>query len=88
MHAPIGGVGVIYPDTSFVDNRDMDKINPILQKIPDTVDGSALILIQDQIYPVQSQVLDTPEVKVSQTKGSHRVFQAGLGIGESIADEY
>ena len=42
MHASIGGVGVIYPDTSFVDNRDMDKINPILQKFPDTVDGPAL----------------------------------------------
>ena len=42
MHASIGGVGVIYPDTSFVDNMDMDKINPILQKFPDTVDGPAL----------------------------------------------
>ena len=42
MHASIGGVGVIYPDTSFVDNRDMDKINPILQKCPNTVDGPAL----------------------------------------------
>ena len=42
MHASIGGIGVIYPDTSFVDNRDMDKINPILQKFPDTVYGPAL----------------------------------------------
>ena len=40
MHASIGGVEVIYPDTSFVDNRDMDKIN--LQKFPDTVYGPAL----------------------------------------------
>ena len=42
MYASIGGIGVIYPDTSFVGNRDMDKINPILQKFPDTVDGPAL----------------------------------------------
>ena len=43
MHASIGGVGVIYHDTFFVDNRDMDKINPILQKFPDTLDGPALL---------------------------------------------
>ena len=43
MHASIGGIGVIYPDTSFVDNKDMDKINPILQKFPNTVDGPALV---------------------------------------------
>ena len=36
------GIGVIYFDTSFVDNRDMDEINPILLKFPDTVDGPAL----------------------------------------------
>ena len=46
MHAPIGGVGVIYPNTSIVDNKDMDKINPILQKFPDTVDGPALVLMR------------------------------------------
>ena len=43
MHSSIGGIGVIYPDTSFVDNRDMDEINPIMQKFPDTVDGPALL---------------------------------------------
>ena len=42
MHASIGGVGVIYPDTSFVDNRDTDKLNPTLLNFPDTVDGPAL----------------------------------------------
>ena len=42
MHPLISGIGVIYPDTSFVDSRDMDEINPILQKFPDTVDGPAL----------------------------------------------
>ena len=46
MHSSIGGIGVIYPDTSFVDNRDRDEINPILQKFPDTVDGPALPVFQ------------------------------------------
>ena len=46
MHSSIGGTGVIYPDTSFVDNRDRDEINPILQKFPDTVDGPALAQIK------------------------------------------
>ena len=36
------GIVVIYPDISFVDNRDRDEINPILLKFPDTEDVPAL----------------------------------------------
>ena len=36
------GIVVIYPDISFVDNRDGDEINPILLKFPDTEDVPAL----------------------------------------------
>ena len=42
LHPSISGIGVIYPDTSFVDNRDRDEINHILQKFPDTMHGPAL----------------------------------------------
>ena len=39
------GIGVIYLDTSFIDNRDRDEFNPILLKFPDTVNGPALLQV-------------------------------------------